>query len=119
MKNDIPNILFLAQIYYMKFITSPSIPSEDFPATLRSIFADYSWRTFLVVYKKIHISEYVSKTCLKELGILLKCRETFENLFAAATLRKILVFKKLFVKFSDNGILRTSISYQKPKGVLC
>ena len=110
MKNDIPNILFLAQIYYMKFITSPSIPSEDFPATLRSIFADYSWRTFLVVYKKIYISEYVSKTCLKELGILLKCRKTFENLFAAATLLKILVFKKFFVKFSENDILRISIS---------
>ena len=31
----------------------------------------------------MHISEYIGKTCLKELGILLKFRETFEKFIAA------------------------------------
>ena len=31
----------------------------------------------------MHISEYLCKTCLQELGILLKCRETFEKCLAA------------------------------------
>ena len=34
----------------------------------------------------MHISEYICKTCLKELGILLKCRETFEKFLAACQL---------------------------------
>ena len=32
--------------------------------------------------EKMHISEYVCKTCLKKLRILLKCRETFEKFLA-------------------------------------
>ena len=80
--------LFLTQIYYnMNFITSSSILSQDFPGTLRSIFADCIWRTFLC-YTKMRISEYVYKTCLKELGILLKCREGFEKSFAACNSSK-------------------------------
>ena len=51
------------------------------------------------------ISEYVCKTCLKELEILLKCRKTFEKLLA--TLLKILVFHNFFSKVSENCILRT------------
>ena len=31
----------------------------------------------------MHISEYIGKTCLKELGILLKFRKTFEKFIAA------------------------------------
>ena len=33
--------------------------------------------------QKMHISECACKTCLKKLGILLKCRETFEKFLAA------------------------------------
>ena len=33
--------------------------------------------------QKMHVSEYICKTCLKELGILLKCRETLEKFLAA------------------------------------
>ena len=36
--------------------------------------------------QKMHISEYPCKTCLKILGILLKCRETFEKFLAACQL---------------------------------
>ena len=61
--------LFLTQIYYnMNFITSSSILPQDFPGTLRLIFTDCFWRTFF---------------CLKELGILLKYRETFEKFIVA------------------------------------
>ena len=81
--------IFLTQIYYnMNFITSSSISSQDFPGTLKSIFADCFWRTFFVAHKKLHISEYVCKTCLKELGILLKCRETFEKFLAVSNSSK-------------------------------
>ena len=38
---------------------------------------------FFVAHKKMYVSEYVCKTCFKELGILLKCRKTFEKCFAA------------------------------------
>ena len=75
---------FLTQIYYnMNFMTLSSISSQDFPGTLRSIFVDCFWKTFFfVAHKKIHISEYVWKTCLKELEIFLKCWETFEKFLA-------------------------------------
>ena len=39
-------------------------------------------------YTKMHIFEYVCKTCLKELGILLKCRETFEKVLGACNSSK-------------------------------
>ena len=32
--------------------------------------------------QKMHISDYVCKTCLTELGILLQCRETIEKVLA-------------------------------------
>ena len=76
--------IFLTQIYYnMNFITS-TISSQGFPGTLRSIFADCFWRTlFCSTHKKMHIAEYVCKTCLKELGILLNCWENFKKFLAA------------------------------------
>ena len=36
--------------------------------------------------QKMHIFEYSCKTCLKKLGISLKCRETFEKFLAACQL---------------------------------
>ena len=84
MKNNtwypkLPSV-FLTQIYYnMNFITSSSILPQDFPGTLRLIFADCFWSTFFCGTQRMHISEYICKTCFKELGILLKCRETFEK----------------------------------------
>ena len=42
-----------------------------------------SGELFFLAHKKMHVSEYVCKTCLKELGILLKGRETFEKFLAA------------------------------------
>ena len=99
----------------MNLITS-TISSEGFPGTLRSIFADCFWRTlFCSTHKKMHIAEYVCKTCLKELGIFLNCWETLKNFLQPATLLKILLFHNFFSKVSDNCILRTTISQQKPK----
>ena len=103
--------LFLTEIYYnMNFVTSSSILPQDFPGTLRLIFADCFWRTFFCGTQKMHICEYICKTCLKELGILLKCRLIFEKFIAAyyllqllqlqfiATILKILVFHNFFSK---------------------
>ena len=92
MKNDVPNIPnyrhISDQMYYnMNFILLPSISSQDFLGTFRSIFGDCFWRTCFVA-QKMHISEYVCKTCLKELGTLLKCRETFEKFLAACNSSK-------------------------------
>ena len=36
-------------------------------------------KDFFFSTPKMHISEYICKTCFKELGILLKCGETFEK----------------------------------------
>ena len=91
--------IFLTQIYYnMNFITSFSISSQDFPVTLRSIIAYCFWRTFFCSTQKMHISEYVCKTCLKELGILLKCRETFEKFLAACNSSKNTGLPQFFFK---------------------
>ena len=63
----------------MNFIKLSSVSSQDFRGTLRSVFADCFWRAFFVALKKMHISEYVCKTCLKELGIFLKCMKIYEK----------------------------------------
>ena len=109
--------IFLTQIYYsMNFITSLSISSQDFPGTLSSIFADCFWRTFFFCStQKMRISEYVCKTCLKEFGILLKCREIFEKFLAVCNCSKNTGLPQFFTKVSDNCILRTTISYQLTK----
>ena len=91
--------IFLTQIYYnMNFITSSSISSQDFPGTLRSIFAKCFWWTFFCSTQKMHISEYLCKTCLKELGILLKCRETFEKFLSACNYSKNTGLPQFFFK---------------------
>ena len=90
--------IFLIQTYdNMNFITPSSISSQDFPGTLRSIFADCFWRTFLVGQKEC-IFLYVCKTCLKEVWILLKCRETFEKFLAACNSSKNTGLPQFFFK---------------------
>ena len=64
---------------------------------------------FFIAHKKMHISEYVCNTCLKELGILLKCRETFEKFLAAWNSSKNTGLSQSISKFSDNFILTASI----------
>ena len=80
--------IFLTKNYYnMNFITSSSASSKDFTGTLRSIFADCFWRIFCSI-QKMHIFEYVCKTCLKELGIWLKCKGAFEKFLAVCNSSK-------------------------------
>ena len=77
--------IFLTQIYYnMNFITSSSILSQGLPGTLRSILL----RLLACGTQKMHISEYVCQTCLKELEIFLKCKESFEKFLAACNSSK-------------------------------
>ena len=54
--------------------------------------------SFLQLTKKMHISEYVCKTCLKELGSLLKCWETFENFIAACNSSKNARLPRFFLQ---------------------
>ena len=95
MKNDMPNIRnyrhIFDQIYYkMNFITSSSISLQDFPA----LWDQY----FLTASGGLYISEYVCKTCLKESGIFLKCRETFEKCLAACNSSKNTGLTQFFFK---------------------
>ena len=56
----------------------------------------------------MHISEYVCKNCLKELEILLECRETFEKFLASCNSSKDtgppLFFFKVFWQLYFEGI---------------
>ena len=83
----------------MNFIISASISLQDFPDTLRSIFANCFWKTFFVVHKKCIFLNMSAK--LKELLILLKCREPFEKFISVCTafVLKILVFHNFFKGF--------------------
>ena len=51
---------------------------------------------FFGAHKGMHISEHVCKTCHKDLGILLKCRETFEKFLAACNSSKNTGLSQLF-----------------------
>ena len=62
----------------------------------------------------MHISGNVCKICLKELGILLKCRETFEKFLGACNSSKTTGLQQFFSEFSDNCILRESIFQKVP-----
>ena len=76
-------LILLTQIYYnMNFIT--------FHHKISLALWDQSSRTatgglLFCSIQELHISEYVCKNCLKELGILLECRETFLEKFLAAS----------------------------------
>ena len=85
MKNDIPNI----PNYLHKFtMIWDSSHRHQFLCKMSLSIWNQSLLTasggvFFVAHKKMHISEYVCKTCLKELGTLFKCRKTFEKFLAA------------------------------------
>ena len=87
--------IFLTQIYYefhhifISFITK--CPSH-FEINLCRLFLE----DFFFVAQKMHISEYVCKNCLKELGILLKCRESFKKFLAAYNSSKNAGLPKFF-----------------------
>ena len=100
MKNDIPNIsspLQVAQIYYnMNFIAS----SSRFPWHFESNFNDCFWRTIFYSTQKMHVSECVCKTCLKELGIFLKCQVTLQSIFASCNFSQNGGLPQVFFKVS-------------------
>ena len=64
----------------------------------------------------MHISEYVYKNCLKELGILLKCRETFEKILAAYNSSKNTGLPKFFFLSFWQLYFKNIIFLKKPKG---
>ena len=88
--------IFLTQIYYnMNFITS-TISSQDFPGTLRSIFADCFCRTFFLQHTKKCI--FLNMSAKLVLGVLLKCRKTFKKFLAACNSSKNTGLPQFFFK---------------------
>ena len=76
--------IFLTQIYYnMNFITLSSNFITRFPWYFKINLHWLLLEDNFLAHKKMHISEYACKTCLKKWGILLKCRETFEKFLTA------------------------------------
>ena len=85
--------IFLTQIYYnMNFITSNFITRFlwYFKINLHWLHLEDNF----LAHKKMHISEYACKT----LGILLKCRETFEKFLAACNSSKNTGLPQFFFK---------------------
>ena len=93
MKNDIPNIPNCLHT------SDPNLLWYEFHHIVINFITIFPWHfeidlcqllleDFFCSTQKMHISEYVCKTCLKELGILLKCRETFKKFLAACNSSK-------------------------------
>ena len=74
---NIPNYLHISDPKYDQFHHKISLALWD------QSLPTASGGLVFAAHKKMHISEYVCKTCLKESGILLKWRETFEKFLAA------------------------------------
>ena len=114
LKNDIPNI---PNYLHISDSNLPWIPSHrhQFHHKISLALWDQSLPTvsggLFCGTQKMHISEYVRKTCLKELGILLKCRETFEKFLAACSSSKNTGLPRFFFKafwqlyFKNNNFL--------------
>ena len=66
----------------MNFIISSSIFVRRIPWHFETNLRQLLLEDFFCGTQKMHISEYACRTCLKELGILLKCKETFEKFLA-------------------------------------
>ena len=106
MQNDVPNIPIhlhiSAQIYYnMNFITSSSNFSTRLPWVFeinlhRLLLKDYCFST-----QKMHVSEYVCKTCLKIRHFVKIAGKPLENFLQTATLLRILAFTNQFLTFFD------------------
>ena len=88
MKNDVssipshlhisdPNLLqYKFHYIVIKFYHQISLALED-----QSLQTAFGGQLFSI--QKMNISEYACRTCLKELGILLKCSKVFEKFLAA------------------------------------
>ena len=87
--------IFLTQIYYnMNFITLSSNFITRFPWYFKINLHWLLLEDNFLAHKKMHISEYACKT----LGILLKCRETFEKFLAACNSSKNTGLPQFFFK---------------------
>ena len=93
MKNDIPNIPSHLHI------SDPNLQQYELHHIVIELYHKFSLALWdqssptasggqFFSTQKMHISEYACKTCLKELGILLKCRKTFEKFRAACSSSK-------------------------------
>ena len=103
MKNDIPNISNYVHI------SDPNLLSYELHHIVINFITRFPWHFeinlcqllledfFCSTQKKMHISETVCKICLKELGILLKCRETFQKFLAACNSSKNTALPQIFL----------------------
>ena len=103
MKNDIPN----TPNYLL--ISDQNLLWYEFHQIVINFTTRFPWHfeinlhwllleDFFCGTQKRHISEYICKICLKELGILWKCRETFEQFIAAWNSSKNNGLPQLFFK---------------------
>ena len=87
MKNDIPNIPNCLHI------SDPNLLWYEFHHMVINFITIFPWyfeinlcqlllEDFFCSTQKMHVSEYVCKICLREEGILLKCRKAFEIFLA-------------------------------------
>ena len=53
---------------------------KDHIQVVADVSANYFWKSVYFTTQKMHISQYIYKTFLKELAIFCECRETFEKL---------------------------------------
>ena len=107
-KNDTPNAtshihIFDSNLLWNKFHHIIIACYQKFPKHFENNFHRLSQlsRTIYCTTQEIHVSEYVCKTCLKELGIFFKHKKTFEKFLQAASFLKMIVFHTCFSKIPD------------------
>ena len=124
MKNDIPNIpnyllisdanLLQYEFHHIVINFTTRFPWH-FEINLRWLLLE----DFFCGTQKMHISEYICKTCLKELGILLKCRETFEKFIVAWNSAKNTGFPHFFQRFLTTVFKEFQFPTKNQKVLLC
>ena len=121
MKNDVSNIpshlhisdpnLLQYKFHHIviKFYHQISLELED--QSLRTAFGGQFFST-----QKMYISEYACRTCLKELGILLKCRKVFEKFLAACNSSKNAGLPQVFFpQFNKNQKVPIVLTFTNSK----
>ena len=84
-------------LIYMNFTTSSSSFITRFPWQFKINFRQMLLEDFFCSTQKIYLW-YFCKMCLKELEILLKCKETFEKFIAACNSSKNAGLPQFFFK---------------------
>ena len=108
--------IFLTQIYYnVNFITLSSNFITRFPRYFKINLHWLLLEDNFLSHKKMHISEYDCKTCLKKLGILLKCKISY----SLSTLLKYWSSTTFFQRFLTTVFKEHQFPSKNQKVPLC